>query len=137
MMLLFALFAAFAAASDVAEDGVLVLDGSNFDQALAAHPKLLVKFYAPWCGGPRSLSHLTPAGHCMHMAPEFAKAAAALKDSGAVLAKVNADQHQEFLGRFNIMGYPTLKWFESGSGSDYSGGRTEKDITAWVMGKLE
>jgi protein disulfide-isomerase A1 len=32
------------------EDGVLVLDESNFYEELAKHDNLLVEFYAPWCG---------------------------------------------------------------------------------------
>ena len=32
------------------EENVLVLNDKNFDEALKAHPQLLVKFYAPWCG---------------------------------------------------------------------------------------
>ena len=30
------------------EDGVLVLNESNFDEELSKHEYLLVEFYAPW-----------------------------------------------------------------------------------------
>ena len=30
------------------EDGVLVLDDSNFDEAMTKYDQILVEFYAPW-----------------------------------------------------------------------------------------
>ena len=46
-MLVVAVNAMFPAAFPV-EDGVIVLDDANFDEALAKHDPILVEFYAPW-----------------------------------------------------------------------------------------
>ena len=76
------------------EDGVLVLDDSNFDRAINKHGFMLVEFYAPVrlnCVGACcavAVPGLTfgPCGrvwqwcgHCKKLAPEYAKAAADLK----------------------------------------------------------
>jgi thiol:disulfide interchange protein len=46
---LLGLFAAYASASIPTEEGVLVLDESNFEGAIADNTQMLVEFYAPWC----------------------------------------------------------------------------------------
>jgi len=102
---------------------VLVLDDSNFDEALANNNKLLIEFYAPWCG------------HCKSLAPEWSKAAVVLKDSPVKLAKVDCTVATATAKRFEIKGFPTIKYFANGNPSEYQGGRTEKDIVAWVNKK--
>jgi protein disulfide-isomerase A1 len=107
------------------EDGVLVLTDKNFDEATKAHPYMMVEFYAPWCG------------HCKTLAPEYAKAAKKLEKDGAEakLAKVDATAEKKLAKKFAIQGFPTLKFFRSGSPSEYEGGRTSKAIVDWVKKK--
>ena len=69
------------------------------------------------------------------MAPEWTKAANALADSSVKLAKVDATAHPGLQKEHQIKGFPTIKYFNKGKASDYSGGRTADDIVSWVNKK--
>jgi len=104
------------------EGGVLVLTDENFEQAVKEHEMLLVEFYAPWCG------------HCQALEPEYKKAAKMLKeaDSSVSLAKMDATKETKAAGKFKVDGYPTLKFFNHGQPSDYSGPREAQGIVDWL-----
>ena len=107
------------------EDGVLILTSSNFDQAVNENEYVLVEFYAPWCG------------HCKKLTPEYAGAAQVLKAQGSEtkLAKVDVTAQSELGSKYQIKGFPTLKFFIKGEPIDYEGGRTKDEIVNWLHKK--
>lgn len=111
--------------SNIDESHVLSLTKDTFDDAVKNNKYLLVKFVAPWCG------------HCKSLAPAYAAAAKQLSESGSPikLASVDATIEQELGQKFEVKGYPTLKFFNEGVAVEYNGGRTQDDIVNWLKKK--
>lgn len=115
----------FSAKSTDEESTVIVLNDSNFNDEVAKYQYLLIEFYAPWCG------------HCKSLEPEYNKAAKLLRgqNSKIHLAKVDAIENSELAKRFEIQGYPTMKFLRNVEYLDYTGGRTADEIVEWVIKK--
>jgi len=101
---------------------------TEFNAFLAANDLALIEFYAPWCG------------HCKNLAPEFKKAATALKSQGIPLVAIDADAsaNKEIASQYGVEGFPTLKvWNKKfGSGmSEFAGGRTHDAIVEFMSGE--
>jgi len=109
-------------APPVEENDVLVLTKDNFDDVVTSRDNILVEFYAPWCG------------HCKQLTPEFEKAAKELKeaDPPVALAKVDATVETDLGTRFDVSGYPTLKFFKNGRSFDYDGPRQAEGIVRYM-----
>jgi protein disulfide-isomerase A1 len=109
----------------VDESYVLSLTKDTFDDAIKNNKYLLVKFVAPWCG------------HCKALAPAYAAAAKQLADSGSEikLASVDATIEQDLAQKYDVKGYPTLKFFSDGTTLEYTGGRAQDDIISWLKKK--
>ena len=97
---------------------VVELTDNNFDHRVKDSEGVwIVEFYAPWCG------------HCKQLAPEYQKAAQALK--GIInVGGVDCDVHKSICGQFGVRGFPTIKVFGANKGSpeDYQGDRTAAGI---------
>lgn len=104
------------------------LDDSNFDEFLNSKKKVLVMFYAPWCG------------HCKAMKPAYAQAASEVTSfvPGSYLAAVDATLSPKVAEKFQLQGYPTLKFFEQGQFKfDYSGGRNKDDLVGFMRNPVQ
>ena len=68
------------------------------------------------------------------MAPEYTKAANILHDESSEirLAKVDATVQTLLKQKFEIKGFPTIKFFTNGEPVTYTGGRKANDIVTFV-----
>lgn len=78
-----------------------------------------VAFTAPWCG------------HCKRLKGPFAEAAGEL-DGLVQFAHIDATQETELKDRFEVTGYPTIKFIANGEMRDYKGGRSAPELAAYA-----
>mmetsp|Transcript_48268 Transcript_48268/g.114409 ORF Transcript_48268/g.114409 Transcript_48268/m.114409 type:complete len:430 (+) Transcript_48268:3-1292(+) len=102
------------------------LSPSNFKKkVLDSNDIWAVLFYAPWCG------------HCKALFPDWAKLAGAIAPSIKV-GQVNADEHKELGGQYQVQGFPTIKFFGANKKKpvDYQGQRTAAAIAQHALKML-
>ncbi|VVD02782.1 unnamed protein product [Leptidea sinapis] len=101
---------------------LLHLTGDNFDSTLAQIEHAVVVFYAPWCG------------HCKNLKPELIKAEERLRNEkmNGKIAAVDATAHKELGSRYNVKGYPSIKYFNYGQFKYDINARTEAAGVATV-----
>eukprot|EP01016_Furgasonia_blochmanni_P041322 TRINITY_DN5350_c0_g1_i5.p1 TRINITY_DN5350_c0_g1~~TRINITY_DN5350_c0_g1_i5.p1 ORF type:complete len:548 (+),score=143.31 TRINITY_DN5350_c0_g1_i5:116-1759(+) len=129
-LVLVCVLALTALAGDFIEDNnVLVLTEENFDDAINQSTMIVVNFYAPWCGDSERL------------APEYAKAATALKtlDNPVLLAKVDVSENIGLASRYGVFNYPVMKFFIHGHlvASEFADVYTQQEeVIDWVTKKI-
>ena len=82
---------------------MLTFEEKNFEEeVLKAEGKVLVDFYADWCGP------------CRMMSPVIDDIAKEL-DGTVKVGKVNVDNNQELAIKYDVMSIPTIMVFEKGN----------------------
>lgn len=85
----------------------------EFKKILSENKKVVVDFYADWCGP------------CKMMSPMFEAAATEVKD--VVFIKLNVDELQSIAQEFEISSIPTMILFKDGKLFEQSAGFMPKD----------
>jgi len=85
------------------------------------------------------------SGHCKSLTPEYKKLGDLIArdpslNSRVVIAKVNADDHRSIGERYQVSGFPTIKWFPRGRPTDsldYTAGRTAEAMLEYIKKQIE
>ena len=106
---------------------VTLLDSTNFDkEVIESNDIWLILFYAPWCG------------HCQAFSPEYEKAAKAAKGIFKIGA-VDADKEKSLGGRYDIRGFPTVKFFgaDKSKPEEYNSARKAESVIDFMIEKAK
>jgi len=120
-------FFVFCTLVGVALGGAVELSADNFDSVVLNSGKnAFIKFLAPWWG------------HCKAMKPAWDKLGAEYKDSSSVvIADADCTVHQDLCQKYDVKGYPTIKYYKDGTFHDYSGGRDFDGLKSFTKDNLE
>ena len=100
---------------------MLTFEEKNFEEeVLKSEGKVLVDFYADWCGP------------CRMMSPVIDDIAKEL-DGTVKVGKVNVDNNQELAIKYDVMSIPTIMVFEKGNQIRTFVGVTDKQERLYVL----
>lgn len=105
------------------DDEIIILTDSTYEKAIDQYEKIIIFFYAPWCG------------HCQAFEPHIQKAAAELKKENIYIAKIDSSTDKKAAQKYNVNGFPTLLFFISQEPFEFNGGRNEKELINWARKK--
>jgi len=92
---------------------------NNFDEIINNNAKVLVDFYADWCGP------------CKMVGPIIAQIADEHDDVAVV--KINVDSEMDLAGRFNVSSIPTILLFKNGEvANKHIGAMGKAELEAFI-----
>ena len=101
---------------------VQIYDDKTFDSTVSTGVHF-VDFFAPWCG------------HCKQLEPTWKRLASTFANDASIsIAKVDATVEAALASRMSVESFPTLLLFANGSKYEYGGGRSSKELKAFVRG---
>lgn len=100
---------------------IIAVSEDNFDDlVLNSKVPVVVDFWAPWCSP------------CKQLMPILDDTAETYQDE-VVIAKVNADENPEIVGKYHVRGLPTVILFSDGEERErFSGLQTKSRIAAFI-----
>ena len=99
---------------------VVNITNANFkEEILESDKKVLVDFWAPWCGP------------CRMVSPIVEEIAA--ENSGIKVAKINIDEQPQLASQYGVMSIPTLIVFENGDIADKAVGARNKSFILQML----
>ena len=99
---------------------IVNITNANFKQeVLDSDKKVLVDFWAPWCGPCRMVSPIVD---------EIAEENAAVK-----VAKINIDEQPQLASQYGVMSIPTLLVFENGDVIEKAVGARNKSFILQML----
>jgi thioredoxin 1 len=102
----------------------LTLSDSNFAQAIEKYPRIVVDFWAPWCGPCRMVSPIIT-----QLASELA--------GKVVFGKVNVDKCPRIASAFGIQSIPTIYIFKNGKVVDgFVGAASQSQIRSKIIAHM-
>lgn len=100
---------------------IVHLTKDNFKTTIESGKKVLVDFWAAWCGP------------CKMLAPILEEVAAETNDDNVVIAKLDVDAEGDIAQEYSIMSIPTMIVFENGEVKQKSVGLVPKEKIAELL----